>query len=373
MISTNKILEEVSKGKYALFKSFFPQSKYSLDFKKFKKFKKFKTVIIIGMGGSILAAKSIHSFLKHKIKKKFIFLDNLDQAFLIKVKKENNLKKSLFLIISKSGNTTETLINASFFSSFLNKKNTIVISENKKNILKNFAKNKNINFIKHHEKIGGRYSIFSEVGMLPAYFMGLNPDKFKKNIPDLINKKKELNNIVKKTLNLKIKKNKVFIFFNYIPELKNFLFWSQQLLAESLGKNKKGFLPVISNAPKDHHSLLQLYLDGPKNLFFYVFSSQDKRRLRVNTKIFGKGIKFLDKKKYEYIKLSQKNAFIKVLKEKKIPVREIVIKKFDEATLGKLFFLFIFETLTLSKVLKINPFDQPAVERVKVLTKKLLS
>ena len=115
MISTSKILEEVSKEKYILFKSFFPESKYNLNLKKFKKFKKFNTIIVIGMGGSILATKSIYYFLRHKIKKKFVFIDNLDQAFLNKVKKENNLKKSLFLIISKSGNTTETLVNASFF------------------------------------------------------------------------------------------------------------------------------------------------------------------------------------------------------------------------------------------------------------------
>ena len=86
---------------------------------------------------------------------------------------------------------------------------------------------------------------------------------------------------------------------------------------------------MISNAPKDHHSLLQLYLDGPKNLSFYVFSSKDKNNLKINSKIFGKEAKFLDKKNYEQVKLSQKNAFIKILKEKKIPVREIIIKKFD--------------------------------------------
>ena len=81
----------------------------------------------------------------------------------------------------------------------------------------------------------------------------------------------------------------------------------------------------------------------------------------------------MNKKKYERVKLSQKNAFISVLKEKKIPFREITIKKFDEKTLGKLFFLFIFETIVFSKILKVNPYDQPGVERVKILTKKILS
>tara|TARA_B100000029_G_scaffold196901_1_gene194941 strand:+ start:586 stop:1707 length:1122 start_codon:yes stop_codon:yes gene_type:complete len=373
VILANRIIDEVAKHKQGLFKTFFPKSRYNFSLEKVKNFKKFKTVIIIGMGGSILGAKAIYSFLKKKINKKFIFIDNLDQGHLMKIKKENNLRKSLFLIISKSGNTTETIINSSFFDQFLKKENTIVISEDKDNALRNFAKNKDIYFIRHHPNIGGRYSVFSDVGMLPVYFMGLKPERFKKNIPNLIKNKKLLSNEIKKIWQIHSKKIKILVLFSYVPELNNFLFWCQQLLAESLGKNKKGFTPVVSGAPRDHHSLLQLYLDGPKDKAFYVFSSEDKKKLRINSKIFGKRVKFLNKKKYEGVKLSQKNAFIATLKEKKIPFKEITVKKFDENVIGKLFFLFIFETIAYSKILKVNAFDQPAVERVKVLTKELLT
>ncbi len=372
MILGNKIVNEISNHKHSLFQSFFPNSKYNFNLKKFKEFKKFKIVIIIGMGGSILGPKAIYFFLKHKINKKFIFIDNLDQKYLLKIKKENNLKKALFLIISKSGNTNETIINSSFFSSFFTKKNLIIISEDRENTLSNFAKNKGINLIKHHKNIGGRYSVFSDVGMLPAYLMGLEPNKFKKNIPNLIKNKKLLSGSIKNILKISPKKIKVLVLFNYVPELKHFLFWCQQLLAESLGKNRKGFMPVVSNAPKDHHSLLQLYLDGPKDKAFYVFSSDDKKKLKINSKNFGKKVKFLNQKNYEGFKLSQKNAFITALKEKKIPFKEITIKECNESVIGKLFFLFIFETIVLSKILKVNPFDQPAVEKVKILTKKIL-
>tara|TARA_B100000945_G_C20412448_1_gene613296 strand:- start:341 stop:1462 length:1122 start_codon:yes stop_codon:yes gene_type:complete len=372
VISYDKIINELSKNKSDLFKSFFLKTKYNFNLKKINNFKKFKTIIIIGMGGSILGSKGIYSFLKHKINKKFIFIDNLDQRYLFKIKKENNLKNALFLIISKSGNTTETIVNSSFFRSFLNKKNTIIISEDKDNAMYNFAKSKGAYFVRHHPNIGGRYSIFSDVGMLPAYLMGLKPDKFKKNIPNLIKNKKLLSNKIKKILQINVKKINVLVLFNYVPELKNFMFWCQQLLAESLGKNRKGFMTVVSNAPKDHHSLLQLYLDGPRDKAFYVFSLDNKKKLKVNSADFGNKVKFLNKKKYEYIKLSQKNAFIKNLKEKKIPFKEIVIKEFDENTIGELFFLFIFETIVFSKILKVNPFGQPAVERVKILTKKIL-
>ncbi len=367
-----KMKEEVFQSKNSLFQSFLPSSKYSFNFKDIKKFKKFNTVIVIGMGGSILGTKAIYSFLKHKIKKKFIFIDNLDQGFLSKIKKKYKLNNSLFLIISKSGNTSETLINATYFKSFLKKSNVIIISENRNNILSNFAKKKNITFIKHNRFIGGRYSIFSEVGMLPAYLMGLNPINFKKNLSKFLNNHQTLSKSIKELSNINIKKFKTIIFFNYVPELKDFLFWCQQLLAESLGKKNKGFIPVVSTAPKDHHSLLQLYLDGPKDKFFYIFSSENKNKLKLNCNFLGKNLSYLNKRHYGDVKISQKNAFRNILKEKKIPYRETVIKKFNEETLGRLFLLFIFETIAIGKMMNVNPFDQPAVEDVKVLTKKFL-
>jgi glucose-6-phosphate isomerase len=372
MTFVKKIKDEIIKDKNNLFKSFLPNSKYSFNFQSVKKFNNFRTVVVIGMGGSILGTKAIYSFLKHKIKKKFVFIDNLDQDFLSKIKQECKLAKALFLIVSKSGNTNETIINSSYFKFFLKKSNTIIISENKNNILYKFAKNKGFIFIKHNPLIGGRYSVFSEVGMLPAYLMGLNPKNFKKNLPKFLNSKKILSNSIKQLLKIKIKKFKVVILFNYVPELNDFLFWLQQLLAESLGKKKKGFIPVVSNAPKDHHSLLQLYLDGPKDKIFYVFSSKSKKNLKLNCNVFGKEMSYLNKKSYQDVKVSQKNAFIEILKKNRTSFREVVIKKFDENTLGKLFLLFIFETIALGKMMKINPFDQPAVEKVKVLTKKFL-
>ena len=150
------------------------------------------------------------------------------------------------------------------------------------------------------------------------------------------------------------------------------MYWSQQLFAESLGKNKKGFIPVISNAPKDHHSLLQLYLDGPKDKVFYIVSSRKRGNLKTKSDFFNDNVQYLRKKKYNNIKDSQKNAFLRVLKNKKIPFREINIQKFNEDTIGKLFLQFIMETIFLGKLTNVNPFDQPAVEEVKVLTKKFL-
>ncbi len=276
------------------------------------------------------------------------------------------------MIISKSGNTNETILNLSFFKSFLKKSNTIIISENKNNFLSNLAKEKGFHFIHHNINIGGRYSIFSEVGMVPAYLMGLNPKNFKKNLNKLLKNKNFHLNISKAISNLRLKKFKTLILLNYVPELNNFLYWCQQLLAESLGKNKKGFLPVVSNAPKDHHSLLQLYLDGPKDKVFYIFSSKKTKNILTSSNFFGEKMKYLNNKDYQDIKIVQKDALKEVLKKKKNPFREIIIKKFNEDTLGKLFLSFIVETIILGKYMKVNPYDQPAVEEVKVLTRKFL-
>ena len=377
MLKANKIINELTQGKNDLFKSFLPNSKYSFNFNDIKSFKKFNTVIIIGMGGSILGAKAIYSFLRHKIKKKFIFIDNLDESFLRKIKRNYKLKRTLFLIISKSGNTIETLINSDLLSRMkLNFSNTILITERRNNFLSTFSKKRNIPIIEHKTYIGGRYSILSEVGMVPAYLMGLKINNLRKNLLKYFkdNKKKLIiENILKNFQFHTSKKINAIIFFNYCPQLNNFTYWCQQLIAESLGKNGKGILPVVSSAPKDHHSLLQLYLDGPKDKVFYVISSKGSYNIKSSKNSFEKSFKFLKNKKLNQIILSKKDAFLTVLKRKKIPFREIQINNFSEETIGELFSYFMIETVMTGLLMNINPFNQPAVEEVKSLTKKNLS
>ena len=234
----------------------------------------------------------------------------------------------------------------------------------------------NLKHIEHKKYIGGRYSVLSEVGILPAYLMGLDVKKFRKNLLENLNSKykkflKEASVLLANLLNQKKFKN--LILLNYSPRLNKFLYWYQQLIAESLGKNNKGFLPLISNAPKDHHSLLQLYLDGPRDKFFYVFSESKNKETQINSKSLDENLRFLNKKSLSKIKLAQKNAMTQSLKKNKIPFREIQINKFNEEALGQLFSYFILETVLIAMNAKINPYDQPAVEQVKIITKKLLS
>ena len=349
---------------------------FNFEFKDLEKFKSFKTIAIIGMGGSILGSEAVSHFLKEKINKKIYFFNDLNIKKIQNFKKKKNLNKVLFFVISKSGNTVETLSN--FFILKIikkNSKNIIIISEKKNNLLYSLSKKFNLFYIEHKNYIGGRYSVLSEVGVVPAYLMGININKLRSGSLKSL-KKTQLflkdSTIMLSSL-LSFKKINNLIFLNYCPELEKFLFWCQQLIAESLGKNGKGFLPTISNVPKDHHSLLQLYLDGPKNNLFYIFSNEESSKEKINIKEILKEKNFLNNKTLNSIKKAQKNALIKTLKNKNIPFREFKIKNINEEVLGELFSYFILETVIIGKLTNINPFDQPAVEQVKIYTKDLLN
>lgn len=359
--SQNKTLSVLSK-----------KFKINCKLKDLKKFKKFKTIVIIGMGGSILGTEAIYYFFKQKIKKKVYFFNDLNDDEISTFKKKN--KKILFLIISKSGDTIETLSNT-FTLNILkkNSKNIIIISEKKNNHLYYLSKKFNLFFIEHKNYIGGRYSVLSEVGLIPSYLMGINITKLRSKILSCLKEKylKKNSLILANLINSKKMNN--LIFLNYSPKLEKFLFWCQQLIAESLGKKGKGFLPIISNVPKDHHSLLQLYLDGPKDKLFQIFSVEDKKKNIIKLKGIFKKNNFLNNQSLKKIKNAQKNALIKAFKKNKIPFREFKIKKINEETLGLLFSYFILETVLIGKLVNINPFNQPAVEQVKRFTKEYLN
>ena len=376
----NKIFLNIKKNSdhsKDVFHSLSKKFKLNFHIKDLYNFKKFNSIVIIGMGGSILGAEGIYQFMENKVKKKIYFFDNLDEKKSLEFKNTKNIDKTLFLIISKSGYTLETLSNLIFFNVIRkNSKNIIIISEKKNNILFSLAKKFNLFYIEHKDFIGGRYSVLSEVGMVPAYLMGLNIKKFRQNIKIYLNTKKK--SFLKESSLLLAnfllqKKYPNLVFLNYSPRLEKFLYWCQQLISESLGKKGKGFFPIVSNSPKDHHSLLQLYLAGPKDKMFIIFSLEEKSNIKLNVKKFKKEMGYLKNKTLSSIKKSQKDAMINVLKKNRIPFREFIVKKSNEETIGELFAYYILETAIIGKLTNINPFDQPAVEEIKVLTKKILS
>ena len=353
-------------GKEKMLTSLSEDYRYGFGQKLIKKYKKFNNFRIIGMGGSILGAEAIYDFMKDKIKKNFSFFDNLVSQVDIK---SNN--KTVNLIISKSGNTLETISNSNIL---INNKKNILISENQSSYLNNLAMKIKSEIIEHKNFIGGRYSVLSEVGMLPAELMGLKPIKFKR-FNYLIKNKSFVNQLIKNvgsTINLLSKGKFISVVLNYDKKSENLFNWYQQLIAESLGKKSKGILPTISSMPKDNHSLMQLYLDGPKKFFFTFFNVFEKKSNNIKNKNLQNSHLFLKNKNLQNIIYSQKLATEKVFKTNNIPYRSFEILDRSEETMGEIFCFFILETILLGRALKVNPFDQPSVELIKKETKKVL-
>ena len=331
-----------------------------------------KNILVIGMGGSVLGSKMFSSFFG--LDKNYYFLDNLNNSIVNNFIKKDLSKFSIF-IISKSGKTLETLTNCNIILNNFNKrkknisKNFIVISE-RNNILSNFAKKNNLMFFEHNINLSGRYSVLSEVGLL---MFNLDYKKIIQGINFVL--KKGLNkNLIRNaaTLLTLIKKSKIdtHVSLIYSHNLLSYGYWHQQLLAESIGKKGKDFTPIISECPKDHHSIMQLYLDGKKNKFFTFFKTINNKLDQPIKDYFDQKFK---RKSLNNIIDSQFNATINIFKKNLIPFRVVLIdqKKPIQSFISLIVYSML-ETAILCKALNLNPFNQPAVEEIKKETYSLL-
>ncbi len=361
------LIEILQKKKnYRLIETFSNKYQYSYNKKKISKFKKYKKISIFGLGGSSLCIKAIYDFLKFKIRKKVYFYDNLDV-----VVPKMDKKKNLDIVISKSGSTLETIVNQNIFSN--SKK--LFITENKKSYLMDLALKLKSEIIEHRNYVGGRYSALSEVGMLPAELLGLKKEKFKK-FDNLIKNRDFINTLINNVdMMYKFyslgKTNAVLL--NFDKSLISLLEWYQQLLSESLGKKGKGFFPIISNLPKDNHSLMQLYLDGNKNNFFTIFDTVGQKTPKIKSKNLLSGYNFLKNQCVKSVMIAQKDSLKKVFKKQNLKFRNFEILNKDEESLGIIFTYLMLETILLGKLMRLNPFNQPAVESIKKETKRILS
>jgi len=369
----NKILRSIIKDKniiekYPLLKTMDKNYKYTFKKRNFY-FNPFSEFNILGMGGSILGSEAIYNFLKHKINKKFNFYNTLKLQNIPKTHKKN-----INIVISKSGNTLETISNFNLLLKSQKRNKNIILCENNKNFLRSLGKKLKAEIFEHKNYIGGRYSVLSEVGMLPAEFMGLNEKKFKR-FNYLINNKNFIKSLIENVTSIfnYIKNGKTnLVILNYDQKSDSLFQWYQQLLAESLGKNKKGIFPIVSSMPKDNHSLMQLFLDGPKNNFYTIFSAKEKKLEKLDKNYLFNNYKILKNKSINKILESQKIATENIFKKEKIPFRSFEIINRNEESLGELFSFFILETILLGHLLKVNPFDQPKVELIKNETRKIL-
>ena len=345
-----------------------------------------KDFIIFGTGGSNLGSKALINIKQGNHKNNIVFYDNIDPIFFKNSIEKIDLTRAGIIVISKSGSTPETLsqfgslveIFEQRFSLKILYENCLIITEDKKSPLADIANNNKCIFMNHENDIGGRYSIFSSVGMVPAIIAGLDVKKIHLGaLSELVKYKKNDNYL--KIAQLFCFQNFDNIITNsivmtYSDALYYFGKWYLQLWAESIGKNNKGITPIHSIGTTDQHSQLQLYLEGPKDKFFNFYTTNHQNLgLKLNNKIMQSyNVDYLINKTMGDLMQAEQLATIDVFKKNHFPYRQIHLDKIDEFSIGKLMASSIMETIATCLYYEVNPFDQPAVEQGKILTKKYL-
>ena len=348
-----------------------------------KKLEKFKHIIILGTGGSSLTGRSLVRTGKKSKRDKIIFLDNVDPQTFVDELESVDVNKCHFIVISKSGKTLETISQLLACFEMLENdakilsENFTIITDPLDSTLIRIAKEKNITCLNHEKDIGGRFSIFTNVGLLPSAITEMDIEAIRKGAKKVAHDfLKSENSEPEKGALLHIGLMKKGIACNalmpYIDRLESFAVWYRQLWAETLGKNGKGTTPIKAMGTIDQHSQLQLYLDGPKDKFFTLitFDSAKRGQNLANTK--DKDFSYLNNKTIGDVLDAEFKATKQALINNNCPVREIRLQNLDEEALGALAMHFILETIIVAEILDVNPFDQPAVEEVKIIAKKLL-
>ena len=366
---SEEILKEFSSGDNQILQSFTKEYQKKIRNLKQDLKPKGKKKAVIGIGGSSSGAKALSFFLKDDIS----YFDNLDLEYFKNFFLKNSVSDYIFFIISKSGDTFETLallnlliIESKKIKNYNIFDSMVIITENKESILKSFSIKKNIKIVEHNPDIGGRFSILSETGMLPFVDLNLNIEDGSEKFINLLNKDTDLSPTKNAAIILTcIHEMKLSIYCNllYNYRLKHFSYWFHQLHGESLGKSSNALTPTTSICPKDHHSMMQLYLGGPKNKFFNIFSPQESN---TYDNFSDEGFYNIENfTPYELLKI-QYQSVVSVFTEKEIPHRKIEITDHQNPlNMIELFSYFIMETILLGKMMNINPYGQPEVQLLK--------
>ena len=356
-------------------------------------YRQFDDVIVFGTGGSSLGAEALNQI--SKIKKgdgypNLHVITNIAPYTYEKVFSRINFKNAGCIVISKSGGTVETIMQ--FLSIVPNFRKAIgdeklkdvitIICEPGDSPLRRLATEHNIRVIDHDPNIGGRYSVFSVVGLLPAMLVGLSAEEFRSGAEDILQHSltADINEVLPAIgsaiqVGLMEKGINNSVLLAYSDRLGSLTRWYRQLWAESLGKNGKGSSPTYAIGPVDQHSQLQLWVDGPKDKFFTVLKTEgDVQTVNITDE-------YLDCMDMEYIRnrslidLTDAScmATYQTLYESGAPTRLISMGDTEVANMGALMMHYILETVFTAYLLDVNPFDQPAVEKGKKIARELLT
>tara|TARA_B100000029_G_scaffold476009_1_gene519791 strand:+ start:6649 stop:7902 length:1254 start_codon:yes stop_codon:yes gene_type:complete len=353
--------------------------------------KNFKDVIVLGTGGSSKAGRTFvqiayRTFGRNPKFPKITFLENIDFQDFKDLFKKIVLKKTGVIVISKSGETNETLVQflifltkfKKIFSEKKIKKHFVIITKKGNSSLRRLANDFSINIINIDSNLSGRFSAFSPVGLLPAAISGLNIKKISKGALFMLDKclkKKEKTPSEGAAIHFIAQKSKINIsvLLTYTERLRNFGFWHEQLIAESLGKKNVGFTPLHSMGATDQHSLLQLFLEGPKDkLITFITLKKQKDQIKISNKLLSKikKLSFLKKKSLNKLLDFEMQKVCKLLDEYKKPYRILILEKCEEFEIGYLMMNFMLETIILAFLNNLNPFDQPAIDKGKSINLK---
>lgn len=354
-----------------------------------------KQIAIIGIGGSTLGTYAIYNFLKYNkqhnksLKKELFFFESTDPVNLNGTLSQLNLKDTLFIVISKSGTTIETISIFKYLMSIvkIDKSNLLVITEDDSK-LNTFARANDINTFDIPKNVGGRFSVLSNVGLVPLYLAGFDIDELlkgaKKTSDSFFDKKKLFKHLIKKARTYYEFKDvyNMNAIFSYSQLLEGFNKWYVQLWGESLGKvdvnnTNQGLTPIGLLGPVDQHSFLQLIVEGQRDKTVTFIKIKD---FKDNTKIAPISLAGLEELDYinnlDFKELinQQADATIASVKElkKDIPIDIIEIEEISEFEIGKLLFYYELLTSIVGKFLRINTYDQPGVEGGKIILKGML-
>ena len=352
-----------------------------------KKTPELKYVIVIGIGGSNLGTKAIYEALSGQIK--MFFLDTIDPkaiiTFLQFVDREVKSKNEFIIsIISKSGGTTEPLVNAEILLGHIKKRfsnwnERCVIITNPNSALSLEGKRLEIDILEMPIKVGGRYSVFSAVGLFPLMMAGIDVTSLLKGAVDM------RNNCISESSENYARSSSILQFlywkqgrgihnsFFFHPELESLGKWYRQLMGESIGKDKKGITPLVSIGSVDHHSMVQLYWGGPADKTTeMVYSIKTEECPIPDEALFPSLNTFQGKETSEIMAAIQKGT-VKAYEKQNEPYFEVVLDEINEYELGAYMQYKMMEIMYLAHLMQINAFDQPQVELYKVETKNILT
>jgi len=344
-------------------------------------------VYIVGIGGSSLGTKAIYTFLRttQSFKKKLFFLDTIDPLRINYLLSLGDLSNSQFIVISKSGSTIEPISILKYLESKIeiSKENCCVIA-GKNTSLWEFAAKNNLKKFLIPETVGGRFSVFSPVGLIPLAIIGVDIQKLLdgcKTVHGSFFSKGDYYDLIINKARFLVENKSRFsmnIIFSYSSVFRDFNRWFVQLWAESLGKKningtRQGLTPISLIGPDDQHSFLQLIMDGPRDktvTFFKIENLKDESLIPDHEKFSCFDLDYLNDKSFnDLINFQADSTYEAIINEKDIPCDKITITSIDETNIAKLMYRFLLLTSSVGSFMQINTYDQPGVELGKNILK----